>query len=135
MDDRSTRGDHSVTAVDFVDRAHRWLTTLEDDAKANAPNAGEARLSVARKIGVLPGTLRNLRKKRVKDVSAAVYHNINVAFIRHIEHELRRLIHERHIAIQQGLAPTSPEVAEIETLISEAEAALGLTDAPDDRGA
>jgi len=118
----------TVTAIDLVDTARGWAVRLEEAeaARSNVP-VEHARPIVARKLGVSPGTLTSLRKRRLKDISAAVYAKLNAAVERLLERQLAALEHELHVVRQQSLNAGRYDLAEIEADIARVRASLGLT--------
>ncbi len=118
----------TVTAIDFVDTARGWALRLEEAeaARSNVP-VEDARPIVARKLGVSPGTLTSLRKRRLKDISAAVYAKLNAAVERLLEKQLAALEHELLVVRQQKLDAHRHDVAEIEADIARVRASIGLT--------
>lgn len=134
-ENRQTRG-HSVSAVAYLDNARGWARRLEE---AEAERAGlerveDARSIVARRTGVPEGTLRSLRKNRLKSISAYAYDKLNRAAAHLLERQLARLTHELHLTRQQGLDPRSNAVAAVEQDIARVRASLGLTPDSSDRG-
>ncbi len=117
----------SASAIAYVGRARRWAETLEDrEAKRSSLNVEEARPIVARRVGVMPGTLENLRKGRLKSIATHVYESIRASVIRELLAEKARIDHELQIALQTGVDPASPEMAEILADQALVRKALGL---------
>ena len=118
----------TMTAVAYVERARGWARALEDRARHDgAPTLEEARTTVSRHTGVSPGTLENLRKNRLKAVSAHVYESLRRGVIRALEAELRHLEHQLHILRQTGAHPASDATSEVLANIALVRAALGLS--------
>lgn len=102
-----------MSALEFT--AREWATALETtERKRSGASIPNARRSVARRIGVAPGSLENLSRGRTKGVRAFLYERIRAAFIRECEQELKRLAHELEMARQAGLRVDGDEVGEIE---------------------
>lgn len=107
----------------YVDEARTLGIMLEDrQAKRDGTSVEEARLVVARKIGAAPGTLRNLRKRRLKDVGASLLYGLNALLIRELEGELAHVEHyietrkragDRHDS--RALAQAYADLARIKT--------------------
>lgn len=105
----------------YVDEAREMGIMLEDrQARRDGTTVEEARLVVARKIGAAPGTLRNLRKRRLKDVGARLLYSLHALLIRELEGELahvehyiqtRRSIGDRHDS--RALAQAYADLARI----------------------
>lgn len=84
-----------MSAVDYADYQEtvRWMEDTE--ARRRRLTVLEVRPSVAREIGVTPGTLEDIRKGRLKSLRGRVERAIDAALVRflmrqqdHIEHEL-----------------------------------------------
>lgn len=101
-----------MSSVAYVDRARMWAETLEDHtARREGLTIAEARPIVAREIGVAPGTLQNLRKRRLKSIAGHIYGALQGAMVRKLEAELKRIEHELHVLAQQGENPASDQMA------------------------
>lgn len=74
-------------ATDLVTRLER--AELHDGVKLPA-----ARASVARRIGVSPGTLQSNRRGRVKRVAHEVFQRLHAALERQLEREIEAATHE-----------------------------------------
>lgn len=128
MDRGRPAGDHLVSSVIYVDRAAAWARALEDRERARSgTKLPEARAAVAQRIGVPPGTLRNLRKQRVKGVAAHWYERLQMAVIRDLQAEMARLQHEQNLVHQSGVHLGSPEAQAILADIAAVRLALGLS--------
>lgn len=125
------RGMMIMTATAYLDRAKNWTRTLEDhEALRSGVKVKEARTIVARKVGIAPGTLENLRNGRVKAIAAHIYDRLRAAVIGDLETELRRLTHELQILRQTGVDPRDSEMAEVASDLAKVRAALGLGECP-----
>lgn len=110
-----------MSACTYTDHARDWGRSLEDREKARTglPLA-QARGRVANRLGVLPGTLENLRNGRAKEVASHVYARLRAAVITELEREIQRLSHEISIARQAGLDPRDDDFAAAETALAKA---------------
>lgn len=116
-----------ASATLYVGRARNWAKTLEDqEAVRRVVSIEDARQHVARQTGVLPGTLENLRRGRLKEVAAHVYERLRAAIVRELLAEKARLDHELQIALQTGVDPRGPEVAALAADQALVRQALGL---------
>lgn len=79
---------------DVDDRGYRFVDLMERLF---------GRTRAARMIGVAPGTLENISKRRRKNLPARVYEQIRGGLIRGLESEIRKLESELAIARQSGL--------------------------------
>jgi hypothetical protein len=105
----------SMSALAIEEKARSWVVHLQErERKRSGANKPEVRRAVAEDIGVVPGTLENIERRRRKGVSTTVFEKIRSAFLRETASEIRRLENERHIALQIGLDARCDEVAEIE---------------------
>lgn len=124
---------HSVVAC--VERARDWSVALEDREQARSGSKlPDARAAVAQRIGVPPGTLRNLRLNRVKGIAAHWYERLRAAVVLDLQAEMARLQHEQHIILQTGLDPREGEAAAVAEDIAAVRYALGLPLAPANGG-
>lgn len=115
----------SLDAV--IEQARTWAVILEDEAsfKTGEP-LPVVRPLIARDVGCAPGTLENLRKRRLKRLDHLLFDGLRRAFDRRLERQLRQIEHERHLLIQQGVDPRSDEVQAVETDAVAIRRALGL---------
>lgn len=120
-------GDDKLPVEVFVDTARGWSRTLEDrEASRSGRRLADARRDVARRTGVNPGTLENLRNGRLKAIAVHVYERLRAGVIREIEAEMRHLEHELTILRQTGVDPRSDEATAVLASIETVRAALGL---------
>lgn len=136
MDEKRTPGGQSVTAAVFTGRAREWAMALEEDEAAarGLDRVEDARPFVARLTGVPVGTLRSLRKNRLKTVAAHVYDRLNQAATARLERRLKNLEHELHIIRQQGLDARPNDAPAVVADIQAVRAALGLKPAASNDG-
>lgn len=126
---------HPMSAVAYLDRARAWTKALEDEEVERAGvRLAEARVIVARRTSIAPGTLENLRKGRLKTIAVDVYDRLRASVIRKLESELQHVQFELQIARQTGLDPSSGDFQS--ALASEARLreALGLDTTASDTG-
>lgn len=91
-------------------QARQWVEMLETtDARKTGGSSGEARQRVARRLGVSPGTLENVKRGRLKGLRVWVVDRIREAVVREIEAEIARLVHELEIVRQAGCDPRDPD--------------------------
>ncbi len=120
--------DMSSSANAYVERARTWAAAIEDSAAKEArASLRVIRPSVAREVGVSPGTLENLRAGRLKGIAAHIYERLQAATLRRLQGEMRRIEHEIHILAQQGLDPRSDDMAAALADRSALRRALGLS--------
>lgn len=80
------------------EQAGRWLSLLESRERSAGKSAPGARATVARRLGVLPGTLENISRGRTKGVRAWIFETLRAAVIRDLEGEIQKLEHELEVA-------------------------------------
>lgn len=118
-----SRANSAMSAIEFETR--RWADGL---VSREASRAGTVKplavRSVARRIGLAPGTLANVIRGRAKRLTAATVQAIRGAVIRELEAEIARLTHELELARASGADPRSDQIAEIETLLNRARVLL-----------
>jgi hypothetical protein len=104
-----------MSALAIEEKARSWVMQLQErEKKRSGANKPEVRRAVADEIGVVPGTLENIERRRRKGISTTVFERIRSAFLLETANEIRRLENERQIALQIGLDARCDEVAEIE---------------------
>lgn len=104
-----------MSALAIEEKARSWVMQLQErEKKRSGANKPEVRRAVAEEIGVVPGTLENIERRRRKGISTTVFERIRSAFLLETANEIRRLENERQIALQIGLDARCDEVAEIE---------------------
>lgn len=116
----------SASAVAYIGRARHWAKTLEDKEAERIGSVEKAREIVARRTGALPGTLENLRRNRLKTIATHIYERLRATVISELLAEKARIDHELQIALQTGVDPASPEMAEILADAALVRKALGL---------
>ena len=117
----------SATTLDMSPRGLAcWLE--EREAKSLGVTVAEARPIVARKAGVAPGTLENLRRNRLKDVRDRIANRLRLAAIRALQADIERRTHEletlRRLAAQGAGASCEREVARLVESIARAQALI-----------
>ena len=118
--------DHPMSAVENVEVAQGWAARLENRERARTGWPLKAiRPLVAKKVGVSPGTLENLRHGRTKDPRKSIFDKLRAALIRELEAEMRAHEHEIHILKQTGADPRSDEITAAEKGLAEIREALG----------
>jgi len=115
----------TMTSAAYVDRARGWAKRLEDAeaAKTSAP-VKAARQAVARRIGVAPGTLENLRNGRIKSIAAHLFDTLRGAVEHELQNEIARLEHDLQIFRQTGVDAREDQVGAVERHLAAARKAL-----------
>jgi len=102
-----------------------WANELElREQRKTGLRLQAARKNVARRIGVSPGTLENLKRGRSKGLRDWVIQRIHKGIMDELEQEARRLKHELEILRQCGLDAREDEVSKVESLIAQARVLL-----------
>lgn len=124
---RSGTDDPVMSAVANVEDARQFARRLEErEAARSGASLTSVRTAVARRMGIAPGTLENLRRGRLKDIRKGIFDSLKAGVIRELEAEMRRCEHELQILRQTGSDPRSDEIAEVETSLAKAREALGI---------
>jgi enoyl reductase-like protein len=114
--DHEKRISHPMSAVEAtdIDTALSWTKRLEgiERIRSGLP-AEEVRPIVARRVGVAPGTLENIHRKRIKEPRKSLMDKLRAALVRELEAEAMRYEHEAQILIQTGSDPRHGEIAEV----------------------
>ena len=106
------RNEDEMSAIDSA--ARDWTAALEDRERSRSgASLPIARRAVARRLGVAPGSLENLRRGRTKGVRAWLFERLRAAFIREAQQEINRLQHELDIARQSGMDPRDDQTCEV----------------------
>jgi len=116
----------SMTTAVYDERARGWVTRLERAEKVRSGCAlDEAREEVATRLGVLPGTLENLRRGRTKGIRGWIYQRLRAAMIVQLQHEIAAHSHGLEMLAQRGLRPDSGEVQEAKKSLAALRRVLG----------
>lgn len=116
-----------ATAARDVRQAAEWSTLLENrEAARSGIRVVDARRTVARRVGAMPGTLENLRNRRLKGIAAHIYDRLRARVIRELESEMRHLEHELHILKQTGVGPSDRETEAVVASLAKVRQTLGL---------
>lgn len=83
-----------------------------------------AREALGRRWKIAPGTLSNVRRGRLKNLSAMVRDRIAAAILSDLDADIRRLEHEKQVLLQSGSVLGANEILEIETWLSKARTAI-----------
>lgn len=98
-----------------------WSTELDQrEQLRNGGNIASARKRVARRIGVAPGTLENIRRGRTKGVRNWIVSKIYDALMSEKQNEIRRLTHELEILRQCGVDSREDQIGEVEAHLAKA---------------
>lgn len=109
----------------IAQQARDWAVELEERTGLKLPDARE---TVARRLGIAPGTLERLRKRRLKNPGAYLYWKLKAAIINELQAEAIRLAHEAHILAATGVDPRSDEAAAVVASLSAVHRALDPND-------
>lgn len=88
----------------------------------------QARTRLARRLGVLPGTLYNLARDRLKRFDNHLRLALTSYAIRDLQSEIEGLTHELEMAQQVGAAARPAGVERIEARLAQVKALLGEAD-------
>jgi len=107
-----------------IEHARKLARSLERREMGRSGSVHTARLTVARRLGITPSTLRNLSLGRLKRLDAWLRDSLEHMLIRELETEIARLQHELEIARRSGAHLASQHISEIETHLASARALL-----------
>lgn len=124
------RGLIKVSAQTLTDHARNWGVELEDrltdrlkDRCDNAREAARGKLAAA--IGQAPGTLYNLRNRRLKSVGADLYFGLRRALVNELREEVTRLEHRITILETLGDASDQLDLDALKNKLAEVRQAVG----------
>lgn len=108
-----------MNAMSDVSTVNHFTRALENaEARRLGIRITKARGNVAKRIGVSPGTLENLRRLRVKVVPNWLMNKIRSELIAVLQLEIQRLEHEVHLARQIGLGHCDDTLIAAETQLA-----------------
>jgi len=97
----------------------------EREQKRSGLSLADARRIVARRANVAPGTLENLRKRRLKSSDVGWYTRLRLLLIEELKQEMREHDREIKMLVALGADPRSDEMAQAEAGLKAIEKALG----------
>lgn len=110
-----------------LEEARDWARTLvETEAIRTRLTLKEARLSVASRERIAPGTIENLLNGRLKAIAADVWLRLGTAVDRELAREIARLEARREVIRLSGADVASVEARTLDRRIAAAREALGL---------
>lgn len=130
------RDQNAMNAIADVTVANRLAKTLEDaEARRLGLRLKDARVIVARRLGVPPSTLEHIRRLRAKIIPNWLMARIRAEFVAVLQHEIIRLEHEIHLARQAGTDHRDDDLAKAAAQVVTAKAILqeALAPAPSQR--
>jgi len=105
----------------FEAAAREWVVAIEDHhARALKQPLPIARKHLARKVGIPPGTLENIRRGRLKGIRRGVAERLHDFMIRHLETEINKLANELELLIQSRKNNCATEIVAAQAAIAEA---------------
>lgn len=115
---RHSSGDEmSIVAIE--ETARRWASELEvRESKRSGVPIRVARNAVARRMQVPPGTLENLKNRRLKGIRVLVFERIRAAFVREVELDIASLQHELEMARLCRIDADQGQISEMEAHLS-----------------
>ena len=85
----------------------------------------QARERLARRLGVLPGTLYNLGRDRLKRLDASLREALSRHAVSDLRAEIGRLTHELEVAQSLGVSPSTSVLEQIKADMARVEALIG----------
>ena len=113
-----------MSVIEFDVRSAVLRLEKQEQLRSGA-SRDEARKVVARRAGLLPGTLERIARNRVKDMRLQVQRRVCSLMAREWEAEIKVLSHE--LQILQALRASAPDdsIAKVEASLWEARESLG----------
>jgi hypothetical protein len=122
-----TQRSPTVNAEIYLEQARDWTCFLEDkEARSAGLSVNEVRPLVADRIKVPAGTLKNIRKRRLKAIAVHWYERLRAGVVNELHEELRQLTHEIHVLTATGTHPASSEMEAAQADLARVRKALGL---------
>lgn len=110
-----------MNACADVSTAKALAATIEDhEARRLRVPVSRARRIVAHRLGAAPGTLENLRRMRLKNVSSWLMARIRAEFVAVLQAEVTRLEHEISIHLQAGVDHRGHDLAKAQAQVPSA---------------
>jgi hypothetical protein len=110
-----------MNAMTDISTVNRFARSLEDsEARRLGITTSKARVRVASRIGVSPGTLENLRRLRTKVVPNWLMNKVRAELVSVLQLEIQRLEHEVNVARQIGSNYRDDTLASAETQLAKA---------------
>lgn len=116
---------HAEFATDEAYAAHLIGRLEKKAADRRGCSRQDARLELARDIGIAPGTIENLLRKRIKAIKANVYKRIIAAADRELRREIARLERERTFLAAKAGDAAAVDLGAVEAHLEAARSALG----------
>ena len=120
--------DGQVSHVEFAsdeEFAAYWVKRLEkQEADRTGRTVTDVRPTIARRVGIAPGTLENLRRGRIKAIKKNVYEWLLAAADRQLRAEIALLEHERTIIAKKACSASRRDLRQVDAHMAAARAAL-----------
>lgn len=114
-----------MNAMSDVSTVNRYVRSLEkSEARRCGVKESKARVNIASRIGVSPGTLENFRRLRTKIVPSWLMNRIRSELIAVLQSEIQRLEHEVHLARQTGIDHRDDDLQAAEAQVAAAKEIL-----------
>lgn len=120
--------DGQVNQAEFAtdeDFAAYWVKRLEkQEAARTGRTVTDVRPIIARRVGIAPGTLENLRRGRIKAIKKNVYEWLLAAADRQLRAEIALLEHERTVLATKTSRSDRRDLRQVDAHVAAARAAL-----------
>lgn len=117
-----------MSSVAFIENARTWSMALEArEQKRSGLSLVDARRVVARRADVSPGTLENLRKRRLKSSDVGWYTRLRLLLIEELKQEMRAHAHEIETLMALGADASSDALEEAQASLKAIQEALDHT--------
>jgi len=116
---------HAEFTTDEAYAAHLIGRLEKKAADRTGRSRQEVRPELARSIGIAPGTIENLLRKRIKAITSNVYKRIIAAADRELRREIARLERERAYLAAKAGDTAEIDMGAVETHLEAARSALG----------
>ncbi|MCI0599378.1 MAG: hypothetical protein L0Y60_07620 [Beijerinckiaceae bacterium] len=107
--------------MSFEAAARGWVIEIEAHHVRTAGHPlPVARKNLARKLGVAPGTLENIRRGRIKNIRLLTASRLRSFMIRHLQSEIQKHSHDLEMVLRSSEDARADEILEAQAALARA---------------
>lgn len=116
-----------MTSITFDVVARKWVDELEEvEAKRTGLDRDRVRKLLAQNIGISPGTLENIKRRRLKDFRrGGIGELIRNYMIQHLQLEIQRKTNDLQMVLECGKGPSDDQINRLRDAIARAQKLVG----------